>query len=55
MIGRAFVPTDNPRYEAICDRARASDPAQSKFDDKRPGIWVPLSWLDEAGKRSGVR
>lgn len=47
-----FVPADAPQYGAMLERSRDADPADWRYDEKRPGIWVTLPWLDEADTRN---
>jgi hypothetical protein len=42
-LAQVFVPEGHPRYDALCDRAKNSDPIWWKYgkaSDGRQGIWV---------------
>lgn len=43
-----FVGSNTPQYAAMVKRmtAKETDPLDWRADDKRPGVWVPLEWVN---------
>jgi hypothetical protein len=46
-LGNVFVPPDAPQYGAMIERAKKGSANEWRHDEERPGIWVPLGWLEE--------
>lgn len=49
-LGVVFVPPHAPQYSAMVERSKTASDREWRRDVDRPGIWVPLSWLEQSSK-----
>lgn len=41
-----FMPASAIRYNEMVERAKAASENDWRWDADRPGIWIPMGWLD---------